>query len=141
MMRDVEGFTLIELLVVLVVVGILAAVALPRYSATLERSRQAEAISILGSMRGAQLRHAAENSGAYATTWPPLDIDQPVGRYFTYDVINTQAGGSNIAEATRNGVQVVTGVSDSDYKLIINSSGDICCNIGDNCASSVPQCS
>lgn len=130
------GFTLIELMVVLIVVGILSAMALPRYSATLERSRQSEAISILGSMRGAQLRHAAENSGAYTSSLTALDIDLPDndglgtpgdGKFFNY--ITAMTGEST---ATRNSLQKTAG--SDNYRLRININGTISCVSPDDCA-------
>ena len=60
-MKKMKGFTLIELLVVVIIIGILAALAIPQYTKTMERTHWAEAISNLGALRGAEIRYFAEN--------------------------------------------------------------------------------
>jgi len=45
--RDSKGFTLIELMIVVVIIGILAAMAIPRFMRTTTKAKQSEAKQIL----------------------------------------------------------------------------------------------
>jgi type IV pilus assembly protein PilE len=56
-----KGFTLIELMIVVVVVGILAAVALPSYKESVDRGRRSEAKAVLGQMQNWMERYYTEN--------------------------------------------------------------------------------
>jgi type IV pilus assembly protein PilE len=64
-MKSRVGLTLIELLMVIVIVGVLAAIAVPMYSGYMQRARRADAKTALEQVRAAQEMWRAEK-GSYA---------------------------------------------------------------------------
>ena len=67
------GFTLIELLVVVLIIGILAAMALPQYFKAVERSRMTEAVTLMDSVVKAQRRKFMQTN-RYAEGFEGLDV-------------------------------------------------------------------
>ena len=75
-MQNKKGFTLIELLVVVLIIGILAAVALPQYQKAVEKSRFTQALTMLKSVETAVENYQLTN-GEYPTSFEQLDITIP----------------------------------------------------------------
>ena len=92
------GFTLIELLVVVLIIGILAAMALPQYFKAVERSRMAEAVTLVDSIVKAQRRKFLQTNH-YAEDFRGLDVS-PKGAtghiYHTPGDPVTGAGGNGL---------------------------------------------
>ncbi len=64
-MTNRKGFTLIELLIVVVIIGILAAIAIPKFASTKEKAYLASMKSDLRNLATAQEAFAADNNQNY----------------------------------------------------------------------------
>lgn len=71
--KSESGFTLIELVIVIVILGILAAVAIPKYEDMREQARVATIKGQLGSIRSAVAIQYARNALNGNATFPTLD--------------------------------------------------------------------
>lgn len=73
-MKNKLGFTLLELLIVVLIIGILAAIALPQYRKTVLKSKYATIKNITRSIYEAELRYYMLYD-KFISDWQNLDVD------------------------------------------------------------------
>ena len=89
-MRNTKGFTLIELLIVVVIIGILAAIAIPKFANTKEKAYIASMKSDLRNLVTAEEAYFADNT-TYTTALSTTQFDASQG--VTYSVTHASGTG------------------------------------------------
>jgi type IV pilus assembly protein PilE len=62
-----SGFTLIELLIAIAIIGILAAVIVPTYHASVRKANEAAAVTAVNTIKVAQARYVINHDGHYGS--------------------------------------------------------------------------
>ena len=119
-MRDNKGFTLIELLIVVVIIGILAAIAIPKFSATREKAFVSSMKSDLKNMATQQEIYYADNY-EYATTLADLEATLSEGVSLQGAIAGGATGWS--ATLTHSGTTQVCDVYYGDAAATANALG------------------
>ena len=111
-----QGFTLIELMIVVAIIGILAAVALPKFAASVERSREAATRGNMGTLRSSIAMYYGDVEGIYPAY---LDTQQ------TYSFSKYLSDHIPAVKATHSGVGVGTSESPSGTWVLHTSDESI----------------
>jgi len=147
--KDDKGFTLIELLVVIIIIGILAAIALPSFLSQSNKAKQSEAKTYTGALNKGQQAYYTEKGRFGAFDFLNVGVKQTTTNYAystsasTYDNINATnnfaintAIAQNVALRGYVGrVQLNTVTSTSD----VTSFSSLCeANIAGSTAPTIP---
>ena len=117
--RHNTGFTLTEIIVVIIIMGVLASAALPKFTGTVERVRAAEGVQLLTALLGAQKAYEFEN-GSYSAVLADLDIEVPRANNFVLPPTV-----ANPVDPVANPIASIR--RSNAYWLRINENGQITC--------------
>ena len=152
-MLNNKGFSLIELLVVVLILGILAAMAIPQYMRVIERQRGMEAITILAIIGKAQERFFVTNGEVYATVFQDIDADfidfstgqPPTGatfnhRLFTFTISGSTCATGKATAARKTGAYTIQRCFTNGALCCTGTDTDLCDNLGLNsCEANICQ--
>jgi len=111
-MKKSKGFTLVELMVVIVIIGILAALAIPRFMGATNKSKATEFKPVLKSLYTLQKAYQQERN-LYATDISLIGFDNPGSTArFSYSTTNTKTDPTTAVELGRATYITGKGIND-----------------------------
>jgi prepilin-type N-terminal cleavage/methylation domain-containing protein len=105
-MSNRKGFTLIELLIVVVIIGILAAIAIPKFANTKQKAVRSSMISDLRNLATAQEAFYADSTryaGSYSSTIGSNSVNFAASQNNTLAITTTASGAAWTATVTNTG--------------------------------------
>jgi type IV pilus assembly protein PilA len=93
MLTNKKGFTLIELLIVVVIIGILAAIAIPKFANTKEKAYVASMKSDLRNLVTAQEAYFSDNNSSYAASTAAMGTNYKASSGVTVTINSSTATG------------------------------------------------
>ena len=99
-----SGFTLLELMIVVIILGILASLAVPRFITAASKARKGTATAMLSAIRSSVFRYYVENEEDWPAAMGELDLDMTTGAGWSFNAINPP---TNYGSVTHTGTSVI----------------------------------
>ena len=113
-MRKQKGFTLIELMIVVAIIGILAAVAIPKFADMLEKAREGATKGNVGGIKSAVSIYYGDNTG-----WFPFSITDTIFKNYLALIPPVKVTGhKGVANKLSGTMTTVTEVNETTYNAI-----------------------
>jgi prepilin-type N-terminal cleavage/methylation domain-containing protein len=123
------GFTLIELLIVVVIIGLLAAIAIPKFAATKDQARVAEMRSDLHNLATAQEAYTSDNNVYYAGAVPSAALLYSPSSAISITLTEgTASGWSAVASSTQTTRTCALFVGNAAPVAPASAEGQIACS-------------
>ncbi len=127
--RNRRGFTLIELMIVVVIIGILASMAIPRYMQATAKSRQSEAKGILKQIYVMEQTYRQENDVFLACAGPAdfnlIGVELPIVARYTYSVALNGTGFTATATYNLDDDATIDTWTIDDQGRLVNTVNDV----------------
>lgn len=128
-----KGFTLVELMVVIVIIGILAALAIPRFLGATNKAKATEFKPVLKQIYTLQEAYKQEKD-AYGTSAAMIAFDVPTAGNprFTYSILVGTGANKTVGKAVLTTAGTIKKVSGAD---MTTAEGVACANAGTTAAT------
>ncbi len=137
------GFTLGEVMVVIVILGVLAALALPNFQIQMMKVKNQEAIQVLLALYGAQKDYAKEHDDGKSTTFDyansidQLDVDTQGLKNFVYPPAVMNVGDNPCDGGSTHYLASLTTTDGSYILYVLEDATIVCSNSGGTCSDSL----
>ncbi|WP_424245064.1 type II secretion system protein G [Elusimicrobium posterum] len=120
-MINKKGFTLIELMVVVLIIAVLAGIAVPQYTSSIEKARATEAVVNMKAISDSLNRYYAQRerypSGTTEERIKALDIDVELPKYFSVSISNYSTVSGSVQGVYVQFFRTKNPIFNSDYSF------------------------